>query len=163
MPCSLLGHGRRGRGSGLRGPTSSRRVLTPWGQLDLRCFTPQSSSAGLACSCTHVCCGPFSPFPIPGAPQPTVCYFWGGVGVPLLGGHQEQSSKIGLWSVAGSQGGFCAPGHLPPGRLVASEDCPLWWGALHGMSPGGARLHPTSGVPGDVECSEDRGHLCAHV
>ena len=59
------------------------------------------------------------------------------------------------------RGGFCAPGHLPSGRLIASEECLLWWGALHGMSPGGPGSIPPR-VPGDVECSEDRGHLCVH-
>ena len=131
MPCSLLGHGRRGRGSGLRGPTSSRRVLTPWGQLDLRCFTPQSSSVGLACRCTHVCRGPFSPFPIPGAPQPTVCYFWGGGGSSAGWASRTELQDWGL-ECCSFPGGLLCSG--PPASWEAGSirglpplvGCPPW-------------------------------------
>ena len=70
----------------------------------------------------------FSPFPIPGAPQPTVCSFWG-EGVPLLGGRQEQSSKIGVWSAAGSWEAGSIRG-LPP--LVGR---PPWHEPRGGQAP----------------------------
>lgn len=45
-----------------------------------------------------------------------------------------------------------------------SEGCPLGWGAPHSMSleVGGQGSSPILGVPGDVECSEDRGQLYGH-